>query len=149
MSSWQEAPIWLPDWMASNMTTAYNNGVQHNNENLASDGNTTLIPQFAFSPSGSKDASTQTQDAGPSRLGSNTNLQPGHIVHSPRVSSQTISTNSGENTGLTKMPPKLIVITPSPDRTVKRSLKGIHIFVSHGCKSKPSVYSSSWGGCPV
>lgn len=145
MSPRQEASIWLPDWISSNMTTTSNNGVQHNNENLDSDGDTTPAPQIVFSPSGSKDASTQTQNAGPNRLDSNTNLQPGHREHSPSVSSQTISSNSGETPGLRKMPPKLIIITPSPDRTVKRSLKGIHIFVSYGCKSRPSVHPSSLG----
>lgn len=73
---------------------------------------------------------TQTEEIDSILLVQPTPLQPsGDEPDCQSISSQDGPSYPREPTGLSKATPKLITVTPSPDRMVKRSLKGIHIFV--------------------
>lgn len=136
MPSLQEASAGPSDWFPlTKLSTGSSESLgstQQSNSNGIFD-TTRLSPSAAqnlVSQPHTRSIATQTESIDSEPLAPNTPPRSNDTIFYPRsVSSRAVSPYSEETTRFHKVPPKMITVTPSPDRTVKRSLKGIHIFV--------------------
>jgi hypothetical protein len=128
-----QVPFWIPLTSPSTEASDSSEGGQQGNGNrrLVSIQLTPPTPQILLSEPQTKSISTQTENFDSPLLVQDTRQHSDNESDIRSVSSQAVSSCPAETTKFHIVPPKLITVTPSPDRTVKRSLKGIHIFVCH------------------
>jgi hypothetical protein len=128
-----QVPFWIPLTSPSTEASEVSENGQQGNSNGR------LVPIQLTPPTlqnlsnepQTKSTSTQTEDFDSPLLVQDTGQHSDNGSDIGSVSSQAVPSCPAEATKFHIVPSKLITVTPSPDRTVKRTLKGIHIFVCH------------------